>query len=273
MLPTAYEFHWDIGHVFFLGIFYCVVTAVFAGLGVAAYHWLKDLGRQRAVAIEWEEDFHDLPRERRHCRHEFDGTVANRICNHGFDCETCSQHSAFAAERGKTGITAAPVGLDVSDDRLFHRGHTWVQPCSDGSMTVGMDEFAGRCFGQPDRMMLPAIGRFLRAGERSVAVERGSLRARVLAPVSGEVMAWGTLSDDWLYRIRPAETGGQLENLLQGDEARMWMLRELEWLQKLLSSPDGVQTLADGGTPVGDLVQAYPRADWDDIWGQVTLEA
>ena len=30
MLPTAYEFHWDLGHIFFLGIFYSVLTVVAA---------------------------------------------------------------------------------------------------------------------------------------------------------------------------------------------------------------------------------------------------
>ena len=274
MLPTAYEFHWDIGHIVFLGVFYSVLTAVITVLAVASYRGLRDLGKRRAVAIEWEESFHDLPLERRHCRHEFDGTASCRICEHGFDCATCSQHPLFVAQKGDAVAEAVPpVGMGLAADRLYHRGHTWVEPRPDGTLTVGLDEFAERCFGRPDHVLLPAVGSYLQAEERGVVLERGSLLARVASPVAGEVVAQGGSEAGWLYRVRPLDPEPPLENLLRGEETRVWMLRELEWLQRILSPAGEIPTLADGGAPVGDLVQAYPEADWDSIWGQVCLEA
>jgi glycine cleavage system H lipoate-binding protein len=250
------------------------VLVVISALCVAAKRGLSDLNRQRAGAIEWEETFHDLPQARRHCRHEYDGAVDCRICDHGFDCETCTQHPEFAAHKGNAAASAtAPVGMGLVPGRLYHRGHTWVEKAEDGTMTVGMDDFARRCFGRPDRLLLPACGSILQSGQRGATLERDDLRARIAVPVSGEVVAVGGLDEGWLYRIRPIDEKPHLDHLLQEDEARVWMLRELEWLQGQLSPGNEAMALADGGTLVDDFMQEYPRADWDSIWGQVCLEA
>jgi glycine cleavage system H lipoate-binding protein len=264
MFPSAYEFHWDLGHIVFLGIFYGVVITVCTGLGCAAFHWLQDLRRRRVSSIEWEETFHDLPAERRHCRHEFDGTFSHRICDHGFDCGTC------ARQRELTG--AHPASAGGQEDRLHHRGHTWIEPGPHGTVTVGLDDFSRGCFGRPDRVRLPACGQDLAAGERAVTLQRGSLMARLSAPVSGTVVAQGSFDEGWLYRLVPSGPGDEFQNLLHGAEAENWLLREREWLQHALSPAGTTPVLTDGGTITGDLVQAYPQADWDDIWGQVCLE-
>ena len=266
MLPNAYEFHWDLGHVIFLGVFYAVATTVLVGLMCAARSWWRDMRRRRAAAIEWEETFHDLPSERRHCRHEFDGTFDRRICEHGFDCATCQRHAELTAARSATG-SVGPRG------RLYHRGHTWVQPIPDGSLAVGLDDFARQCFGEPDNLVLPEPGDELVAGERAVVVERGGLQARIPAPVSGRVVALGPETVPWLYRVEPAGTPGEKENLLRGEEAEVWLLREKEWLQKTLNPAGGMPLMADGGEVVDDLPAAYPQADWDGIWGQVCLDS
>lgn len=265
MLPSAYEFHWDTGHLVFLGIFYGVVTVVLTGLGCAAYQWMKDLHRKRVGAIEWEEAFHDLPEARRHCRHEFDGTFDRRICNNGFDCAHCTGHREIAADTGNSATQ--------DNTRLFHRGHTWVHLDHEGVATIGLDGFARSCFGKSDRMAIPPTGEDLVAGERCLALERGYLRARIPSPLSGSVVEQGMPGDNWLFRLRPTGEPGEIENLLQGREAEVWLLREKEWLQKTLHSAEGIPMLADGGDLIDDLVEAYPRADWEDIWAQVCLEA
>lgn len=273
MLPTAYEFHWDIGHLVFLGIFYTVVATVLSALAVAFYRGLRDLNRRNAVAIEWEENFHDLPPERLRCRHAMDGSTPCRTCQHGFDCGSCPGHREFMEAGGPaaTGETAQ-LGLDVGDRRLHHRGHTWAEAQPDGSFTVGLDEFARRCFGRPVRVTPPEPGQALQTGQRCVTVERGALSVRLPAPIAGRVEAVGAAGDDWLFKVRPMDENVETAHLLQGDEARRWMLRELEWLQGVLGGATDAPSLADGGTPVDDLVRACPHADWDNIWGLVCLE-
>ncbi|MBE0567279.1 MAG: hypothetical protein IH621_15065, partial [Krumholzibacteria bacterium] len=50
MIPTAYEFKWDLGHVVFLGIFYTVLAVAACSLVHALRRWRADVARQRRRA-------------------------------------------------------------------------------------------------------------------------------------------------------------------------------------------------------------------------------
>jgi hypothetical protein len=103
-------------------------------------------------------------------------------------------------------------------------------------------------------------------------VKRGNLKVRIAAPITGTVLAHGDGQEDWLYTLQPASEHPSTEHLLHGAEAKQWLLRETDWLHGVLSPAALATTLADGGTPVADLVQAYPQADWDGIWGLVCMD-
>jgi len=272
MLPTAYEFHWDIGHILFLGIFYSVVAVITVAMGVALRRWLADLGARRAAAIDWEEACHELPDARRACRHALTGAAPSRSCENAFRCDDCPQHSAFAARTTPATGGASP-GLDLPAGRLHHRGHTWVEPQPDGSVKVGVDDLAARCFGRPERVLLPAPGALLEAGDRGARVVRGKLEARLFNPMAGEVLEQGDYVGGYLYRLRPTGCEPRFVNLLDRYEAGVWLTGEMELLQRWLAPAGEAATLADGGRPVDDLVRACPGADWDGIWGRLCLES
>ncbi|MEZ4386422.1 MAG: hypothetical protein R3D98_02355 [Candidatus Krumholzibacteriia bacterium] len=278
MIPSAYEFHWDLGHLVFLGIFYTVVLVVAASVALAVRRWRRDLRQRRAAAIAWQETFHDLPDDRRRCRHDLDGADAGRLCDHGFDCGTCARHRACVDPAGHAagaavGDAPAPTGLGVSEDRLYHRGHTWVEPRADGTFAVGCDDLLLRCLGRPDHLEPPRVGSRLELGDPLASVQRGRCRTRILTPLAGTVVAVGSLEHGWLCHLRPDGPAPAVAHLLRGREAAVWMLRELESLQRSLSADPAQPVLADGGVPVDDLMQAYPDADWDGIWGRVCLDA
>ena len=125
-------------------------------------------------------------------------------------------------------------------------------------------------------MHLPQPGEHVAAGERCVSLQRGPLTARFPSPVAGEVAEIGGPDAGWLYRVRPDGHPDGTAHLLGRDEARIWLMRELEWLQGRLGASqgaaDGATLAADGGAPVDDLVAACPDADWDDLWGQICLD-
>jgi hypothetical protein len=43
MLPIVFEWHWDVGHFVFMGLFYAALTVIGAGLAVAFMSTMKDL--------------------------------------------------------------------------------------------------------------------------------------------------------------------------------------------------------------------------------------
>lgn len=273
MLPDAYEFHWDLGHIIFLGVFYTVLTVVITTVAVALWRRRQDEKRSRAEAIEWHESFEDLPSERKHCRHEFDGSLdgKQRICHRGFDCAGCPDHESLAAA-GRPDRETAPVGMELSENRLYHRGHLWVEREEDGVWRVGWDEFARRCCGDEADLELPSPGRRVEVGSRAVVARRGGLQARFPSPLSGTVVETAPCGSDWLLRILPDQPQPVTTHLLARDEARRWLTRELEWLQQQLGADPEMAAMADGGAMVDDLVAACPDADWDAIWGQVCLD-
>lgn len=43
MLPIVFEWHWDIGHAVFMGLFYAALGVVGGGLALAFMRTMKDL--------------------------------------------------------------------------------------------------------------------------------------------------------------------------------------------------------------------------------------
>ncbi len=43
MLPFAFEWHWDIGHIIFFGLFYGVISVVFGTLTLTILKTILDL--------------------------------------------------------------------------------------------------------------------------------------------------------------------------------------------------------------------------------------
>jgi hypothetical protein len=57
MLPWNYGFHWNTGHIIFLGAFYCVLTVVVATVIAAARRTRRALLEHRVEEIGWHADF------------------------------------------------------------------------------------------------------------------------------------------------------------------------------------------------------------------------
>ena len=47
------------------------------------------------------------------------------------------------------------LGAPLPQDRLYHRGHTWVRREEDGTYNIGLDDFIRRLIGNPDLIELP----------------------------------------------------------------------------------------------------------------------
>jgi hypothetical protein len=276
MLPWIYGFHWNAGHVLFLGAFYSVLVVVAATLIAAARRARRDLLALRVEEIGWHADFHELPARDRFCRHVLSGELQSRECPNAFDCRHCETH-ALLIERHPVEWPPEPeedlFGMAFPLDRFYHRGHTWAHPEPDGTVTVGLDELGLRLLGTPDAVELPQPGSHVEANGTAFRVHKRDANVRVLSPVDGEVVETGSADRGWYLKVRPA-AGDELQfrHLLRGAEVRPWLMREMERLQLALVTEDGVPTLADGGVPVADIAASYPQADWDAVCGEMFLE-
>ena len=280
MFPGIYGFSWSAGNLIFLGAFYMVALTIATTFAFALTRAVLDFKRNKAEGIRWKADFENLPAGARACRHELTGEVKHRTCENAFACGECRKHPMFLKAREAAATLWVPdqseaaqvFGLEMPLDRMYHRGHTWVQPKRDGTMLVGLDDFGLRLTGRPDAVALPPAGTRLQANGTACRISKGSSTIRILSPVDGEVVETHRFGRGWLLRLKPLE-GCDTRHLLQGAEVRPWILREVERLQLALSAEGVGLSLADGGEVVSDVPSACPNADWPQIWSETFLES
>jgi glycine cleavage system H lipoate-binding protein len=274
MFPGIDGFHWTFGHVLFLSLFFAVVLTILATVISAVWRTTRDFRSHRAIEFCWKSDFAELPVSDRHCRHELAGRVTSRVCDNAFDCRHCSEYSRFAVLPAAGNLRAQ--GLEYSQDRYYHRGHTWVKPAQDGTVTVGLDELARHLMGNPDSVRMPKLGDEVELNQTAWRIRKNGKEIDVRAPIEGTIVGVGGSNEGWDLKIRPRldlHDPATLRHLLQGPEVQGWVFRELERLQLQLRAPNTPPALADGGTLLPDLMDALPDADWDTVLADTFLAA
>ncbi|TAK90176.1 MAG: glycine cleavage system protein GcvH [Burkholderiaceae bacterium] len=100
----------------------------------------------------------------------------------------------------------------------FTEDHEWARQEADGSVTIGITEFAQESLGDLVYVELPAVGRNVTQGEAAAVVESVKAAADVKMPLSGEVLSVNeTLadnpglvneaaeSDGWILKLKPSK--------------------------------------------------------------------
>lgn len=273
MFPGIDGFHWTFGHIVFLSLFFAVALTILLTVAWAIRRTARDFRTHRAIDFCWHSDFAELPQADRRCRHELAGRVISRTCDNAFDCRHCEKYSQFAVLPATGNVSA--LGLEYSDDRYYHRGHTCLKPEEDGTVTIGLDELAEHLIGTPDSVKMPEIGDAIELNQTVWRMKKNGKEIRVRAPIEGTIVGIGGPQEGWYVRIRPRfdlKEPATLRHLLRGPEVHGWLGRELERLQLQLRAPDTPAALADGGVLLPNLMNAVPDADWDSILADTFLE-
>jgi len=106
--------------------------------------------------------------------------------------------------------------MPMPADRKYTESHEWVRRESDGTLIVGITEFAQEALGDMVFVELPEVGRSLGKGEACAVVESVKAASDVYAPVAGEVVAANTALSEkpelintnafeaWMFKLKPA---------------------------------------------------------------------
>jgi glycine cleavage system H protein len=116
--------------------------------------------------------------------------------------------------------------VQVPDDLRYAENHEWARLEADGSVRVGISDFAQDQLGDIVFLELPEVGKVLAAGESFGEVESTKSVSDVYAPVAGTVVAVNAdlidapetinsdpYGDGWFVVIQP-EDAGALEALM-----------------------------------------------------------
>ncbi|KQZ32445.1 glycine cleavage system protein GcvH [Duganella sp. Root1480D1] len=106
---------------------------------------------------------------------------------------------------------------NIPADLKYTESHEWVRAEADGTVTVGITEFAQDALGDIVFVELPKVGASFTAGDDAAVVESVKAASDIYAPVSGEVVAVNdavvgapeSINADayanWLFKIKPSD--------------------------------------------------------------------
>ncbi|MBI1889291.1 MAG: glycine cleavage system protein GcvH [Burkholderiales bacterium] len=119
--------------------------------------------------------------------------------------------------------------MNVPAELKYTATHEWVRTEADGTMAVGITEFAQDALGDIVYVELPKIGQALTAGKDCAVIESVKAAGDIYAPISGEVVAINeSLSDApqsvnedaygaWLFKVKPANAA-DVNSLLSAED-------------------------------------------------------
>ena len=112
----------------------------------------------------------------------------------------------------------------------YTEGHAWIRPAADGTVTIGITEYAQEQLGDVVYVELPEPGKVLQKGENAAVIESVKTADEITAPMSGSVVAVNPLladapeivNDDplgegWFLQMRP-DNPADLESLMDQDD-------------------------------------------------------
>ncbi|SFU63112.1 glycine cleavage system protein GcvH [Pseudoduganella namucuonensis] len=115
--------------------------------------------------------------------------------------------------------------MNIPADLKYTESHEWVRLEADGTITVGITEFAQDALGDIVFVELPKVGTSYTAGDDAAVVESVKAASDIYAPLSGEVTAVNEAVTDapesinadayaaWLFKIKPTDVSA-LDSLL-----------------------------------------------------------
>jgi glycine cleavage system H protein len=107
--------------------------------------------------------------------------------------------------------------MNIPADLKYTASHEWVRTEADGTLTVGITEYAQDALGDIVFVELPAVGKQFTAGDDAAVVESVKAASDIYAPVTGEVIevnqavadAPDSINSDafaaWLFKLKPAD--------------------------------------------------------------------
>src|SRR5215207_8620153 len=84
---------------------------------------------------------------------------------------------------------------NIPADLRYAKSHEWVRSEADGTVTIGITDYAQNSLGDITYVQMPKVGATLKAGETFGVVESVKAASDLYAPVGGSVVAVNSALD------------------------------------------------------------------------------
>src|SRR4051812_14127610 len=109
--------------------------------------------------------------------------------------------------------------MKIPADLKYTESHEWIRAEADGTVTVGITEYAQDALGDIVFVELPKVGKSFAAGDDAAVVESVKAASDIYAPLAGDITAVNdavtaapeSINADaysaWLFKMKPADAG------------------------------------------------------------------
>ena len=114
---------------------------------------------------------------------------------------------------------------NIPADLRYAKSHEWAKTESDGTVTIGITDYAQNSLGDITYVQVPKVGASLKAGETFGVVESVKAASDLYAPVAGKVVAVNAAlesapetvnrapyGEGWMLKLQPS-TPGEVDQL------------------------------------------------------------
>lgn len=146
----------------------------------------------------------------------------------------------------KETISAKTPEFQIPGGVFISEGHCWANIGEEGSVKVGIDDFAKKIIGKIDSIGLPNLGMVVKKGQSLFTVTQGQRTISFKSPVSGKVKEVNKFINEeleslnispydvnWICEIEADELDSELSSLKIGKAAVAFYQTDIERLQAL----------------------------------------
>ena len=161
-----------------------------------------------------------------------------------------------------------PGGVFIS------KGHCWARVDEDGSVQVGIDDFAKKIIGRIDAIDLPNLGMIIKKGQPLFSVTQGPRLLSFKSPISGKVSEVNTFINNevdslnvtvydrnWICEIDAEELDAELPDLKIGKSAVSFYQEEIEKCKEIKKK---IISVKEFDTESTDLIYCGEMEKMDD---------
>jgi len=115
---------------------------------------------------------------------------------------------------------------NIPAELRYAKSHEWLKLESDGSVVIGITDYAQNSLGDITYVQMPKVGATLKAGDTFGVVESVKAASDLYAPIDGTVVAVNSALDaapetvnrapygeGWMLRLKPATPGAAAQLL------------------------------------------------------------
>jgi len=118
----------------------------------------------------------------------------------------------------------------IKEGLYYTKDHEWAQIMEDGTVLVGISDYAQKELGDLAYVELPEVGKEVSKGDVLCEVESVKAVSEVYAPVSGEVIGVNEELEDtpekinedpydaWIAKIKPSNLEEELKDLMTAEK-------------------------------------------------------